>query len=63
MVCFVFLCAELFDGWCRFDRAKLNNRTPMEAFAFLHGTEALKLLGCKLIEPNCVMLTPKLLKR
>lgn len=44
-------------------RAKLNNRTPMEAFAFLHGTEALKLLGCKLIEPNCVMLTPKLLKR
>ena len=44
-------------------RAKLNHRTPMEAFAFMHGTEALKLLGCKLIEPNCVMLTPKLLKR
>lgn len=44
-------------------RAKLNNRTPIEAFAFYHGTEVLNLLGCKLIEPNCVILTPKLLKR
>ena len=44
-------------------RAKLGNKTPYEAFAFYYGIEALDKLGFSQIEPNAVVMTPKLFKR
>ena len=44
-------------------RAKLGNRTPYEAFAFYYGKETLEKLGYSPIDPSCVVMTPKLLKR
>jgi len=34
-----------------------------EAFAFYYGKEALEQLGYSQIDPNCVVMSPKLFKR
>lgn len=44
-------------------RSKLNNKTPFEAFEFYYGTEMFEKLGYSPIPSNCVVMTPKLLKR
>ena len=44
-------------------RPKLGDKSPFEAFAFHHGTELFEKLGLAQVEPNCVILKPKLLKR
>ena len=44
-------------------RPKLGDKSPFEAFAFHHGTDLFEKLGLAQVEPNCVILKPKLLKR
>ena len=44
-------------------RPKLGDKSPFEAFAFHHGTELFEKLGLAPVEPNCVILRPRLLKR
>ena len=44
-------------------RPKLGDKSPFEAFAFHHGTELFEKLGLAPVEPNCVILKPRLLKR
>lgn len=44
-------------------RPKLGDKSPFEAFAFHHGTELFEKLGLTPVEPNCVILKPRLLKR
>ena len=44
-------------------RAKLNNKTPFEAFDFYFGNKLFELLHYVPIDPDCVILTQKLLKR
>jgi len=64
-----------FDGFVQADiermmnhinsyrRKKLGDKTPFEAFDFYHGSELFDKLGFLPLLPNCVILTPKLLKR
>ena len=44
-------------------RPKLGDKSPFEAFAFHHGMELFEKLGLAPVEPNCVILKPRLLKR
>ena len=48
------------NSYCR---PKLGDKSPFEAFAFHHGTELFEKLGLAPVEPNCVILKPRLLKR
>lgn len=43
-------------------REKFNNKSPIELFETLYGTEIKKKLGLELIPPNDIVLTPALLK-
>jgi IS30 family transposase len=44
-----------------YKRKKLNNKSPYETFAFLHGEEVLRRLGAELISPQDIILKPELL--
>jgi IS30 family transposase len=44
-----------------YKRKKLNNKSPHETFAFLHGEEILRRLGAKFISPQDIILKPELL--
>ena len=46
-----------------YQRKKLNNKSPHEMLAFLHGEEVLRRLGAKLIPPQDIILKPELLLR
>ena len=46
-----------------YKRAKLNNRSPYQMFSLLYGDELLHLLNIHEIEPNDIVLSPKLLRR
>ena len=43
-------------------RKKLNDKSPYETFAFLHGEEILKKLGAEFISPKNIVLTPELFR-
>ena len=45
-----------------YQRKKLNNKSPHETFAFLHGEEVLRRLGAELISPQDIILKPELLQ-
>ncbi len=45
-----------------YTRKKLNNKSPHQSFSFLYGRDILPKLGLHYVEPNDVILTPKLLK-
>jgi len=45
-----------------YKRLKLNNKSPHETFAFLHGEEALKRLGAEFISAQDIILKPELLE-
>jgi IS30 family transposase len=44
-----------------YKRKKLNNKSPHETFAFLHGEEVLKRLEAEFISPQNIVLKPELL--
>jgi len=44
-----------------YKRKKLNNKSPYETFAFLHGEEVLRRLGAEFISPQDIILKPELL--
>jgi IS30 family transposase len=44
-------------------RKKLNNKSPYEMFAFLHGEEVMRRLQSELISPHEIVLTPELISR
>jgi len=44
-----------------YKRKKLNNKSPYEAVAFLHGEEVLRRLGVEFISPQDIILKPELL--
>jgi IS30 family transposase len=44
-----------------YKRKKLNNKSPYETFAFLHGEEILRRLGAEFISPQDIVLKPELL--
>jgi IS30 family transposase len=44
-----------------YKRKKLNNKSPHETFAFLHGEEILRKLSAELISPQDIVLKPELL--
>lgn len=46
-----------------YKRKKLNNRSPYETFSFYFGEETLKLLGCKPVPADQILLKPALLKK
>jgi IS30 family transposase len=45
-----------------YQRKKLNNKSPYETFAFLHGEEILRRLGAEFISPQDIILKPELLR-
>ena len=46
-----------------YKRKKLNNKSPHETFAFLHGEKVLRELRAELIPPQDIVLTPELLMK
>jgi IS30 family transposase len=46
-----------------YGREKYNFKSPLEIFESIYGAEIVKKLGIKLIPPNEICLTPKLLKK
>jgi IS30 family transposase len=46
-----------------YSREKLNDKTPIEVFEFLYGSNALSKLGVKKIPANEIILKPSLLKK
>ena len=44
-----------------YKRKKLNNKSPYETFAFLHGEEVLRRLGAEFIPPQDILLKPELI--
>lgn len=44
-----------------YQRKKLNNKSPYETFAFLHGEEILRRIGAEFISPQDIILKPELL--
>jgi IS30 family transposase len=44
-----------------YKRKKLNNKSPHETFAFLHGEEITRRLGAEFISPQDIVLKPELL--
>ncbi len=53
----------MMDHINSYKRKKLNDRTPYEAFSFYYGEEPLKLLGCKPVPAEDIILKPRLLKK
>jgi hypothetical protein len=45
-----------------YKRKRLNNKSPYEAFAFLHGEDILGRLGAVFIAPGDIVLKPELLR-
>ena len=45
-----------------YKRKKLNNKSPHETFAFLHGEETLRRLGAEFISPHNIILKPELFR-
>jgi IS30 family transposase len=45
-----------------YKRKKLNNKSPYETFAFLHGADVLSRLGAEYISPQSIILKPELLE-
>jgi IS30 family transposase len=45
-----------------YKRKKLNNKSPYETFAFLHGEDILRRLGAEFISPKDIILKPELLR-
>jgi len=46
-----------------YKRKKLNNKSPHETFEFLHGKDALRMLGAEFISSQDIILKPELLKK
>jgi IS30 family transposase len=46
-----------------YGRKKLNNKSPYEALAFLHGEEVLRRFEAELIPPQDIILKPELLRK
>jgi IS30 family transposase len=46
-----------------YKRKKLNNKSPYEVIAFLHGEEVLRKLGAELIPSQDIILKPELLQK
>ena len=46
-----------------YKRAKLNNQSPYQMFSLLYGDELLHLLNIREIDPNDIVLSPKLLRK
>jgi len=46
-----------------YGREKLNDKSPLEMFEFLHGSSIRSKLGLELIPPNEILLKPALLKK
>jgi IS30 family transposase len=46
-----------------YGRKKLGDKSPYEAFAFIHGERLLNKLGCRLIPSKDITLQPSLLKK
>ena len=46
-----------------YKREKLNNRSAYQMFSLLYGDELLRLLNIREIEPNDIVLSPKLLRK
>jgi IS30 family transposase len=46
-----------------YSREKLNDKSPLEMFGFLHGSKTLKILGQSKIPANEILLKPSLLKK
>lgn len=46
-----------------YKREKLNNRSANQMFSFLYGVEILHQLNIREIEPNDIILSPKLLRK
>jgi IS30 family transposase len=51
----------MLDHVNSYKRKKLNNKSPYETFAFLHGEEVLRKFGARLISPGDIVLKPELL--
>jgi IS30 family transposase len=45
-----------------YKRKKLNNKSPYETFAFLHGEEILRRLGAEFVPSQDIILKPELLR-
>jgi IS30 family transposase len=46
-----------------YSREKLNDKTPLDLFGFVHGDSVLKKLGYRKIPPNEIILKPSLLRK
>lgn len=53
----------MMDHINSYGRKKLNNRSAYQSFSFLYGDDVLAKLNANHIEPNSIILTPKLLKK
>jgi IS30 family transposase len=51
----------MLDHVNSYSRKKLNDKSPYETFAFLHGEEVLRRLGAGFISPQDIVLKPELL--
>lgn len=56
----VFLMMDHINSY---QRKKLNNRSPYDAFSFYYGEDLLKKLGCSPVKAENIILKPKLLKK
>lgn len=56
----VFLMMDHINSY---QRKKLNNRSPYDAFSFYYGEDLLKKLGCSPVAAGDIILKPKLLKK
>jgi len=45
-----------------YTRKKLNDKSPFEVFSFFHGSDVSEKLGLEYVQPNDIILKPKLLK-
>lgn len=45
-----------------YTRKKLNDKSPFDVFSFLHGSDVIEKLGLERVNPNDIILKPKLLK-
>lgn len=53
----------MMDHINSYGRKKLGDKSPYEAFAFIHGEELLNKLGCRTIPSKDIILQPLLLKK
>lgn len=53
----------MMDHINSYQRKKLNNRSPYDAFSFYYGEDLLKKLGCSPVAAGDIILKPKLLKK